>query len=82
MPTILRFRGFNIMIWTGDHGPAHVHAVGHGHDPAFFLGCESGGVRLRGKSRLPASEIAALTGFISENRDILCKAWKELHDDK
>ncbi len=70
------------MIYVDDHGPAHVHVVGQGERAAFTLGCESGAIALRGATGLGAPDIAAISGFIAENRDILCQAWRKLHHDK
>jgi hypothetical protein len=79
VPTILRFRGFNILIYTGDHGPAHVHAKGGGVEATFNLNCESGAVALRERKGTTATEEAALARFIAEKRDILCSAWEAMH---
>jgi hypothetical protein len=79
VPTILRFRGFNILIYTLDHAPAHVHAKGKGVEAIFFLNCSSGSVVLRTRDRTTMQEEVTLARFISENRHILCKAWEEIH---
>jgi hypothetical protein len=81
MPTILRFRGFNIVIYTLEHGPAHVHAKGRGVEATFNLNCGGGAVELRERKGTTTTEEAALAGFIAENRDILCAAWEALHGD-
>lgn len=81
MPTILKFRGFNIMMYTHDHEPAHVHARGQGVQAIFLLGCKGGSVRPRGSFGATPQQEAMLVGFIELNRDILCKAWEELHGD-
>ena len=79
MPTILRFRGFNIMIFTFDHEPAHVHAKGRGVEAIFLLNCAGGLVEVRSRYGTTAAEETMLARFIEENRVILCKAWEELH---
>ena len=48
MPTILRFRGFNIVIYTDDHNPAHVHAFGKGAEVIFWLNCPNAPWRFGG----------------------------------
>jgi hypothetical protein len=79
VPTILRFRGFNIVIYTFDHAPAHVHAKGRGVEATFFLNCFGGPVSLRTSDGTTSTEEAMLGRFIDENRDILCKAWEGIH---
>jgi hypothetical protein len=81
VPTILRFRGFNIVIYTRDHEPAHVHARGAGVQAIFLLPCAGGEVEVRGRFGTSQQEEAMLARFIEENRDILCKAWEDLHGD-
>jgi len=59
MPTILRFRGFPIVIYSDDHEPAHVHVFGKGAEMTFWLNCPYGPITLRevkGKIRPAISE--------------------------
>ena len=79
VPTVLRFRGFNLVIYTRDHEPAHVHARGHGVEAVFILPCAGGAAYVRGRFGTTPQEEAMLARFIEEN--ILCKAWEDLHGD-
>jgi len=79
MPTLLRFRGFNILMWTQDHEPSHVHAFGKGGQVAFWLHCPTGPVTLRFAKKVKVADRRALERFVNDNLSILCKAWKELH---
>jgi hypothetical protein len=81
MPTILRFRGFNIGIYVLDHRPAHVHAKGRGVEASFWVDCQTGAVQLRERKGTTVKEESDLARFISENRAILCKAWEAIHGD-
>jgi len=63
MPTILRFHGFNIMIFVDDHEPAHVHALGHGGFVVFELLCPDGPVRFREGTGVKLREKRAIEGF-------------------
>ena len=81
MPTILRFRGFNLVIYTRDHEPAHVHARGPGVEAVFLLPCAGGAAIVRARFGTSPHEEVMLARFIEENRDILCKAWEVLHGD-
>jgi hypothetical protein len=69
------------MIFTHDHEPAHVHARGRGVEAIFVLPCAGGAVEVRGRFGMNPQQEAMLTRFIEENRDILCKAWEDLHGD-
>jgi Domain of unknown function (DUF4160) len=40
MPTILRFRGLRVMIYSYDHRPPHVHVIGPGAEARIALGEE------------------------------------------
>lgn len=82
MPTILRFRGFNIMIFVDDHVPAHVHAYGHGGVIVFELGCPNGPVVFRDGSGLKRSEKRAIEDFLNDNVDILCEGWQKIDDQR
>ncbi|HZL28335.1 MAG TPA: DUF4160 domain-containing protein [Acidobacteriaceae bacterium] len=81
MPTILRFRGFTIEFYVSDHSPAHVHAKGRDVEAIFQLKCAGGAVTLRESNGTTAAEEAALARFITDNRNILCKACEEIHGD-
>jgi hypothetical protein len=39
MPTVLTLFGFRLVIYFGDHSPAHVHVVGKGVEAVFMLNC-------------------------------------------
>jgi hypothetical protein len=82
VPTILRFRGFRIMIYTEDHGPAHVHAVKGNKYAVFLLRCPSGPITLRENAGLRKRETAALRRFLSDNLGLLCAAWEKIHGTK
>lgn len=79
MPTILRFLGFRIMIYTEDHLPIHVHAVKGRELVVFELDCQAKKVRLRGRTRLSRVTIRRLEEFVGDNLTLLCEAWRELH---
>ena len=82
MPTILRFRGFNIGFFVHDHAPIHVHAQGSGKQLIVLLHCAGGAVEVRNRYGTTPADEAMLTRFIQENRDILCKAWEEIHGSR
>lgn len=79
MPTILRFRGFNIMIFTLDHAPPHVHAYSAESQVSFWLNGPRGPVSLRAKYALKLKDQRALEAFLNDNLDIVWKRWNEVH---
>jgi hypothetical protein len=79
VPTVLRFRGFNIMIFTLDHAPPHVHAFNADSQVSFWLNGPGGPVSLRAKYGLKLKDQRALIAFLNDNLDILLKRWNEVH---
>ncbi len=67
------------MIFTHDHEPPHVHARGSGVQAIFLLNCSGASVAVRARFGTTPQQEALLAGFIEQNRDILCKAWEDLH---
>jgi hypothetical protein len=68
-------------VYVFDHPPAHVHAKGRGVEAIFVLNCNGGPVTLRESNGTTAAEEATLARFITDNRNILCQAWEEIHGD-
>jgi Domain of unknown function (DUF4160) len=79
VPTVLRFRGFHVMIFTLDHAPPHVHAFGAESQVSFWLNAPAGPVSVRAKYGLKLKDQRALMAFLNDNLDILLKRWNELH---
>jgi hypothetical protein len=81
VPTILRFRGFRIVIWTNEHGLPHVHCIGQDVQVSFWLHARTRSVSLRdGATKMKRLDQKALEQFLVDNLDILLKAWSALHD--
>jgi hypothetical protein len=76
---VLRFRGFNIVIFTDDHAPAHVHVRGKGVELIYWLNCSKGPVGYRdGAGAISPNEQRALEDFLNDNVGILCERWLEI----
>ena len=83
MPTILRFRGFNIIIFVDDHEPAHVHILGKGTQSTYWLNPPGGPVTAREIDRkLSPNDRRALEGFLNDNLTVLCERWREIDDQR
>jgi len=81
MPTILRIGGYRFVIDVFDHEPAHVHVKSNGGEAIFYLNCPQGPPALRKNFGFGVSELTRIRRLIQENVDLLCEAWKELHED-
>lgn len=77
-PTVLREKGYRVMIYTHDHPPAHVHVVAAGKEAKVSLDpiaiIENGGY-----NRRELSEVASL---VERNREFLLMKWDEYHQER
>ncbi|WP_425432491.1 DUF4160 domain-containing protein [Granulicella rosea] len=81
VPAILRFRNFRIVIFPNDHTPAHIHAIGPDVAAIFTLNCWRGPVVRRSSDQTKLADERALLQFVSDNLEVLCKAWETIHGD-
>lgn len=75
MPTVLREGGFDVMIYTNDHRPPHVHVWKAGGEIMIDLD-PVGIVRVEGMKRKDAARAVEI---VEENRDDLLERWREIH---
>lgn len=81
MPTILRFRGLRVMIYSFDHHPPHVHVIGRGAEARIALGAEGQRPWLMTNDGLPRRDLVEALAQIERNRDHLMQRWREIHGD-
>ena len=81
MPTILRFRGLRVVIYTNDHWPPHVHVIGPGVEARIALGDEGQRPSLVVNEGLSHRQLAMALVEIDRNRDLLMQRWREIHGD-
>jgi hypothetical protein len=79
MPTFLRAHGYYVTIYTHDHRPAHVHAIGPSGRCVFNLNCPTGPLELREASGITAVQIRRLARVIEAELQALCAKWREIH---
>jgi len=79
MPTVLRFDGFNVVIYPADHIPAHVHVFGGGNEAMFNLNCPAGPVALRENYGFSRRAIARIREALDDAVVILCDEWRRIH---
>ena len=79
MPTVLRFGGLRVVIYSNDHRPAHVHVIGNNHEAVFKLGCSTGPVVLRENYGFSKRDLARIQVVLFQNLTALCMAWENIH---
>lgn len=74
MPTVLRENGFEVMIYTHDHLPMHVHIFRAGAE--VLISIETIAVReVRG---MKAKDVRAAQEIVAANQEFLISAWKRI----
>ena len=73
-PTIIRGRGFRIMIFYNDHPPPHVHVLQGGRRARVYLSP----VRLW-HSEMKANDTRRAVELVRENHDTLLQEWRNIH---
>jgi Domain of unknown function (DUF4160) len=81
MPTILRFRGLRVVIYTNDHWPPHVHVVGPGREAKIALGLEGQRPSVVLNEGLSRRQLGWALIEIDRHRDLLMQRWREIHGD-
>jgi hypothetical protein len=81
MPTIRRFDGWRVVIYSNDHRPAHVHVIGPDGEAVFNLQCPHGPPALRASYRLNRSELSTIKKALTGNLASLCHDWRSIHGD-
>lgn len=79
MPTILRYRGIRIMIFTNDHAPPHVHIIGGDAEARFDLLCDLGAASLKDHDGFSLKQLSAIGAFLTTHIQQLCQAWSQYH---
>jgi hypothetical protein len=79
MPTIMRFEGFNVVVYPADHIPAHVHVFGSGNEAVFNLNCPGGPVELRETYGFSRAAIANVRKALDDAIALLCREWRRIH---
>ena len=74
-PTILRVAGFEVVIRTTDHEPAHVHVLKGGGEVQIRLRP----VRVGGRWRMGLRDVAQARDLVLAHQSRLIKAWEAIH---
>ncbi|WP_408253408.1 DUF4160 domain-containing protein [Paraburkholderia caledonica] len=81
MPTVIRYEGLRISIYTNDHPPPHVHVLGPNREAIFELNCPDGPVSLRESYNFSSRELQEVADLLTRGIPDLCKKWGEIHGD-
>lgn len=79
MPTVLRQDGFNIIIWTDDHAPPHIHIFRAGEELVVNLGDTQTGIEIRENKGMKRNNIRRAVDIIEANRFFLLQEWERIH---
>ena len=80
MPTIIRKSGFQVVIYTDDHLPMHVHIRYQGREAVVNLGTETESVVLRENRGLNRNQLRRAFEIVENNQLVLIAKWRELYD--
>ena len=81
MVTVFRVRRFRIVIYSNDHLPAHVHAIGPECEAKIALGDEGEHPRIVTNDGLTRAELQSVLTEIGEQVELLRQRWREIHGD-
>jgi hypothetical protein len=79
MATVARILGLRVAIYLNDHGPAHVHVLGSGHEAVFKLNCPGGPVELSQNYGVPKTQLAKIAAELAKHVSVLCETWRQIH---
>lgn len=79
MPTILRKDGFEIMIYTDDHEPEHVHIHKAGKELIVNLGGEKTPISIREVIGMSKKDTRKAVSIVHNHQDYLLQRWSEIH---
>ena len=81
MPTLFRFGGYRVVMYSEDHDPAHVHVIGHSAEYVFLLNLPDGPLTLRRRRAGADSEQRKVARILADNLAILREAWEARRDN-
>jgi thiazole synthase ThiGH ThiG subunit len=79
MPTILRQDGFEVMIYTQDHHPAHVHVWKAGGEAVFNLIGTGRAASLREVLGMRKKDVKEAQRIVNLHFQVLRHAWRRIH---
>jgi len=81
MVTVFRVRSFRIVLYSNDHSPPHVHAIGPDCEAKVALGEEGEHPTLVTNDGLTRAELESVLTEIGNQVELLRQRWREIHGD-
>ena len=78
MPTIIRQEGSQVMVFTNDHRPEHVHVFKGGAEAVMTLFP----VAIRENQPMSKRDLQKALEIVATNQALLRRAWREIHGDE
>jgi hypothetical protein len=79
MPTIFRFAGLRVVIYTNDHQPPHVHVIGDGCEAVFEMNCDGRPITLRENYGFALARLRKIKVVLQQQKRVICLAWEKIH---
>ncbi len=79
MPTIYRQDGFDVMIYTNDHVPAHVHVFKADGEVVIYLGSGNSPPRVRTNIRMGRADERRALIIVAEHDEEFWAEWGRIH---
>jgi hypothetical protein len=76
MPTVWRERGFDFMIHSDDHEPAHVHAYKAGGVVQLYIADSS----MKKVVDMKLSDVRLAKSIVTANCAFFMSEWRKIHD--
>lgn len=80
MPTVLRKSGFQVVIYTDDHLPMHVHVKYQGREALVNLGSETENIAFRENRGLNNNQLRRAIEIVKINQIFLIAQWREIYE--
>jgi hypothetical protein len=79
MGSLLRFGPWRVMIYTRDHGPAHVHVVGPEGRARIALNCPDGPPVPIDAFGIDTATLRRIIDEVAGEIERLCREWSLIH---
>jgi hypothetical protein len=79
MPTIYRQNGFEVMIYTNDHRPAHVHIFKADGEVIIYLGSDITPPKVRTNIGMGHNDERRALIIVAENNEAFWEEWRRIH---
>ncbi len=79
MPTVLREKGFEVMIYTQDHEPAHIHIWKAGREVVVDLRKGAAPPIIRRVHGMSKNQVREAYHLVERHLEHLRRKWRKLH---